>query len=95
MIEVGVKELKDRLSEYLRHVANGERVRVTSRGRAVAEILPAASDPLGPRLRALVAEGRVALPAKPLPARAPPLGAPSKAGLLPSELILAEREADR
>jgi len=95
MIEVGVKELKDRLSQYLRHVASGERIRVTSRGRAVAEILPVGDDALGPKVRALVAQGRVALPAKPLPSRAPPLESPSRRRSLPSELILAEREAER
>jgi prevent-host-death family protein len=38
MTTVGVKELKNRLSEYLRRVANGERVIVTERGRPVATL---------------------------------------------------------
>jgi len=36
--EVGVRELHDRLSEYLRRVEAGERIVVTSRGRAIARI---------------------------------------------------------
>ena len=35
---VGIRELKNRLSEYIRLVRNGERVLVTDRGVIVAEI---------------------------------------------------------
>jgi antitoxin (DNA-binding transcriptional repressor) of toxin-antitoxin stability system len=37
---VGIRELKNRLSEYLRIVRNGEEVLVTDRGEAVAELRP-------------------------------------------------------
>jgi len=37
---VGVRELKNRLSEYLRRVADGERIVVTDRGRPVATLAP-------------------------------------------------------
>ncbi len=40
MATVGVRELKNRLSEYLRRVAEGEVVIVTDRGRVVAELRP-------------------------------------------------------
>ena len=40
MRAVGVKELKNRLSEYLRLVAAGETVLVTDRDRVVAELVP-------------------------------------------------------
>ena len=40
MKTVGVREIKNRLSAYLRMVENGERVAVTHRGRVVAEIGP-------------------------------------------------------
>ncbi|HEV8230855.1 MAG TPA: type II toxin-antitoxin system prevent-host-death family antitoxin [Thermoanaerobaculia bacterium] len=40
MTRVGVKALKDRLSEYLRRVGNGERVVVTDRGKPIAAITP-------------------------------------------------------
>lgn len=38
MKTVGVRELKDRLSEYLRLVREGEEILVTDRGRVVAEL---------------------------------------------------------
>jgi prevent-host-death family protein len=40
MKTVGVRELKNRLSEYLRHVRSGESVLVTDRGEVVAELTP-------------------------------------------------------
>ena len=40
MKRVGVRELKNRLSEYIRQVRSGERVLVTDRGQVVAELTP-------------------------------------------------------
>jgi len=40
MRSVGLKELKNRLSEYVRIVAQGQRVLVTNRDRVVAELVP-------------------------------------------------------
>jgi antitoxin (DNA-binding transcriptional repressor) of toxin-antitoxin stability system len=40
MRAVGLKTLKNRLSEYVRLVANGETVLVTDRDRVVAELTP-------------------------------------------------------
>jgi antitoxin (DNA-binding transcriptional repressor) of toxin-antitoxin stability system len=37
---VGVRELKNRLSEYIRQVRRGESVLVTDRGEVVAELTP-------------------------------------------------------
>jgi prevent-host-death family protein len=37
---VGVRDLKNRLSEFLRRVAAGERITVTDRGRPVAIMTP-------------------------------------------------------
>lgn len=39
-MKISVRELKGRLSEYLRKVADGEEVVVTSRGKAVARLVP-------------------------------------------------------
>ena len=39
MTSVGIKELKDRLSEYIAKVKQGEEVVVTERGRPVARIV--------------------------------------------------------
>lgn len=38
MRTVGVRELKNRLSHYLRLVRTGERVLITNRGKEVAEV---------------------------------------------------------
>ena len=40
MRAIGVKALKNKLSEYLRVVAGGETVLVTDRDRVVAELIP-------------------------------------------------------
>ena len=40
MHEVGLKVLKNRLSEYVRMAAAGETIVITDRGRPVAEIVP-------------------------------------------------------
>jgi prevent-host-death family protein len=40
MKPVGLRELKNRLSEYVRLVRAGERVLVTDRGQVVAELVP-------------------------------------------------------
>lgn len=40
MQSVGIKALKNRLSEYIRAAAAGETVLVTDRGRVVAEVVP-------------------------------------------------------
>ncbi len=54
MKAVAVKELKNRLSSYLREVRNGEVVLVTDRGKVVAELRqPTSGVPLGAHDRAL------------------------------------------
>lgn len=40
MKTVGVRELKNRLSEYIRQASSGEGVLVTDRGQVVAELTP-------------------------------------------------------
>lgn len=57
---VGVAQLRQNLSAYLRRVSNGERFVVTDRNRPVAELGPAPST--GPDLDRLIAEGRVSRP---------------------------------
>ena len=62
---VGVKQLKARLSEYLREVRRGEVFLVTDRDQVVAELRPARSDAPPPAdttelaLEALAATGEV------------------------------------
>jgi len=45
MRAVGLKVLKNKLSEYVRLAAAGETVVITDRGRVVAEIVPPRRDP--------------------------------------------------
>lgn len=40
---VGIRELKNNLSEYVRQVERGKKVAVTSHGRIVAELVPPGS----------------------------------------------------
>jgi len=91
MREIGVRELKRSLSETLRAVARGEQVRVTVRGRPVADLVPASASNGADRLRELVAAGRVVPPARARPRRAPKLAEGGSA----SALVLSEREAER
>lgn len=92
MREIGVRELKQSLSVTLRSVARGEQVRVTLRGRPLADIVPAGAAATDDRLRELVASGRVVLPALAHPRRAPK---PVRVNCLASELVLTERDAER
>jgi prevent-host-death family protein len=62
MTTVGVAELRQNLSKYLRLVARGERLVVTDRNRPVAELGPPPST--GDALDRLIAEGRVARPGR-------------------------------
>ena len=55
MTTVAVRELKNRLSEYLRKVKAGERVVITERGRAIA-MISAAETPVDEEIDALVRE---------------------------------------
>lgn len=57
---VGVAELRQNLSLYLRRVEKGERLVVTARNRPVAELGPAPST--GSGLDRLIAEGKVSRP---------------------------------
>ncbi len=57
-MEISVRELKSRLSEYLRKVGEGEEVNVTSRGKAVARLV---APRLARRGRAAELEEAVAL----------------------------------
>jgi prevent-host-death family protein len=92
MREIGVRELKTTLSQTLREVARGRQVRVTLRGQPLADIVPAGASAKDDRLRGLVAEGRLAAPARARPTRTPRLVQSRRSA---SALVLAEREAER
>ncbi len=59
---VGIAELRQNLTRYLRRVARGERLVVTDRNRPVAELGPPPTS--GAALDRLIAEGRVSRPSR-------------------------------
>lgn len=62
MTTVGVAQLRQNLSKYLRLVERGERLVVTERNRPVAELGPPPST--GEALDRLIAAGRVSRPTR-------------------------------
>jgi antitoxin (DNA-binding transcriptional repressor) of toxin-antitoxin stability system len=76
MKTVGVRELKNRLSEYLRLVRSGEGVLVTDRHQVVAELTPPGAGPTD----ASVPAGLLALARRGLAV----LGAPSDTDIYPA-----------
>ena len=52
MARIGIRELRQRASEYLRRVEAGETIEVTDRGRPIALLTPIPSAPPIERLRA-------------------------------------------
>jgi prevent-host-death family protein len=92
MREMGVRELKLSLSRTLRAVGRGQPVRVTVRGRPIADIVPAGTAPGNDRLHELLAQGRLVAPTRARPKRAPALVEASRSA---SSLVLAEREVGR
>lgn len=77
MISVGTKELKNRLSHYLRLVRRGAHVVVTDRGRPVAELkglgAPSRNELVEAHLAGLAADGLLTLPDEPGLGRCAPI----------------------
>jgi antitoxin (DNA-binding transcriptional repressor) of toxin-antitoxin stability system len=74
VIAVGLRELKNKLSEYVRRVREGEEVLVTDRGEVVAELRPpsrSVESPAYPGLTRLIQQGKARM------------GAPNSADLYP------------
>jgi antitoxin (DNA-binding transcriptional repressor) of toxin-antitoxin stability system len=93
MRAVGLKVLKNKLSEYVRLAQGGETVLVTDRDRVVAEIVPpragrspAVADAV---LAELVRQGWVTPPARPL------TGVPARAPLVTFEELMRELDDAR
>jgi len=57
MPTVGVRELKNRLSFYLKRVMSGERIEVTHRGKVIALLIPARTNKTPQELLMLAEEG--------------------------------------
>jgi len=70
-MEVGIRELKLRLSHYIAEARRGEPIVITDRGKPVARIQSIDAKPLPPSLQRLV-DARLAIdkgPPGPLPSR--------------------------
>lgn len=93
MRAVGIKVLKNKLSEYVRLAQGGETVLVTDRDRVVAELRPARPDRAtwlaDAQLAEAVRKGWVTPPTE--PSTEPPEGLP----IAPLAELLAELQADR
>lgn len=74
-VRVGVRELRQNLSVYLRRVKGGERLEVTERGVPVAVLAPLRWS--GTPLEELVRTGRASAPQGDLLELLPPRGRPS------------------
>ncbi len=86
MDRVGVRELRQNLSVYLRRVAQGESLEVTERGHPVAVLAPL---PDRGALRSLVASGRL----RPAQASLKALPEALSSGSTPISEVLAEQRA--
>ena len=86
---VGVRELRQNLSVYLREIERGKSFEVTDRGQPVALLipLPRAATPL----QKLIASGRASAPAGDLLDLPPPKGRTSRT----ASAALAEQRAER
>jgi antitoxin (DNA-binding transcriptional repressor) of toxin-antitoxin stability system len=95
MKTAGVREVKDRFSEFLRMVKGGEEILITDRGEVIAKLGPPGSaigDSEYPQLEALIRQGRVSrgAPNRPDLYTSPRHGSISREEL--QRLIDAERE---
>ena len=90
MTRVGVRELRQRASELLRLVENGETIEITDRGRPVALLSPM---PAGSPLERLRAAGDLSQATGELDDLPPPLA--SRAAELPSAVLARLRRDER
>jgi prevent-host-death family protein len=91
---VGIRELKSRLSEYVRVVREGEHLLITDRGRVVARILPAdeSDSQMDQGTNELVSRGLMKPAAIPnSPDRYPRMRPVLRAGISSRDLLDAER----
>jgi prevent-host-death family protein len=88
MRTVGLKTLKNKLSEYVRLAASGETVLITDRNRVVAEIVPPRRDTNAFFERG-VREGWLS------PPKNPTSEPPSRHQVVPFDELMRELERDR
>ena len=85
-MDVGVRELKQRLSEYLERAARGERITVTDRGHAKALLVPL---PGGDHVQRGIDEGWVTAPTE--RGNLPPPPQRARASVTVAEMIAEDR----
>jgi prevent-host-death family protein len=91
MRRIGIRELRQHASTYLRAVEHGETIQVTDRGRRIALLVPI---PEETRLDQLIASGRLRVAVGDLLELGEPL-APIADVPLPSEALAAIRADER
>lgn len=89
--QVGIRELKSRLSDYLRQVKSGRTVIVTEHGKPIGQIVPLASS-LQQRMQALAQAGLIAQIGEKLPQPEPSIVNESER--LISDLVSENRDVD-
>ena len=90
-MRVGTRELKSKLSEYLRRVKAGETIIVTERGKTIGQIVPV-KPTLEQRLRALVDSGIVECDGKKFQPIKPV--ARNRSSKQVSDLVIEDRDGD-
>jgi prevent-host-death family protein len=91
MRAIGIRELRQHASRYLREVQEGETLEVTDRGQPVARLVPVPRDG---GLEDLVASGRLVVGRGDVLDLGPPL-APLTGTALPSEMLTEIRSDER
>jgi prevent-host-death family protein len=91
MERVGVRELRQNLSVYLRRVKAGESLEVTEHGHPVAALVPM-RDPDDP-IERMIADGRLKPPELPWETLPPPL--PSAEPYAATKALMEQREGER
>jgi prevent-host-death family protein len=90
-MRVGTRQLKSKLSEYMRRVKAGETIIVTERGKPIGQIVPIQPD-LDERMLALVNIGLAEWNGQKFQARKPIARNRGKKQV--SELVIEDREVD-
>ena len=88
-LSVGVRELKTRLSEYLRQVKAGRTIVITERGQPVGRIVPATQS-RDEKIQAMIAAGLIAWSGKKLKPTKPVARTRGKKTV--SDLVIENRE---
>ena len=90
-MRVGARELKSKLSEYLRRVKAGETIIVTERGKTIGQIVPA-QPTLEKRLKGLTESGLTEWDGRKYQPKKPAVRNRSRKQL--SDLVIENRDVD-